>query len=91
MRAKEYAEKYNENPTSKNLAYICHEFILESHEIMKSRNITNDRAAIAVLKEQDLKWKSFASHVQGVNRNGFFLAVCKTMPEVGKIWESKYR
>jgi len=91
MKAKDYLEKikpYIDTPDFDiELAKICKEFIFEAADIIKARNIKKDAGTIAVFREQDLKFQSFARELSkisnmGIKSNGFKIALEILMPEV---------
>jgi len=70
MKAKEYAARYLASPTHETLVQIGIEFDKETSELVKARGVKTDSAFLAVLKEIDLKWQSFASKA-GLNPMGY--------------------
>jgi hypothetical protein len=80
MKAKEYAEKYNDAPTNETLAEICNSFVNEIGELIESRHARSNSACIAILKEQDQKWVAFSNLVPGIRRNGFRLLIEEFFP-----------
>lgn len=68
MNAKEYFEKYHnglfeeyQSGEKKYLSNLLKEMLLEVSDILKKRKIQFDRAAIAVVKEQNDKWNALAN------------------------------
>jgi len=69
MKAKEYAQKYIENPSDKTLLDIVKEMFYEVDTIRKSRNAQSNDAMIAILNEQSDKWRKFVKLVEKVSTN----------------------
>ena len=88
MRAKEYAELFNKNRSIENLIEISGRFVKECIEIAETRKAKSDSALIAILNEQDLKWKAFARLIDGVKPDGFEQLVKLQLPEVHKVWKN---
>lgn len=82
MKAKEYAKKYNDNPTTETLAKIANSFMREIEELILLRHAKSNSACIAILNELDQKWSKFSSLVPDVRRNGFRLLVKELLPEM---------
>ena len=60
MKAKDYAQQYNDNPTIETLMTIAVAFVEECQTIRLARNCQTNEAFFAVFEEQDQKWKAFA-------------------------------
>ena len=93
MKAVEYFEKYSdaiykeimEKHDTTQVQAMIHEMLLEAKEILKERHAMTDRAAVAVLKQQNQKWNAMIPKFQQAYdtpvllRNGFYDIVNKTM------------
>lgn len=71
MKAKEYAKLFNGNPCSETLVKIGIDFDIETSNLVRSRKVKTDKAFLSVLKEMDLKWRSFARLTEGVKPEGY--------------------
>lgn len=90
MKAIEYYETYGDQvfgeavksairgeQTAVALSELMRAFIRETKEIIKSRNVTTDRGAISVIREQNEKWNALVAifekqnKVSPIVRNGF--------------------
>lgn len=73
-KATEYAAIFDANPTIETVREITFDFLMEIKEIAKVRRAVTDAAMLAIFREQDRKWQSFADKAGGGNairRNGF--------------------
>lgn len=94
MKAKEYIEKYKtafesgDNETiTKAGNDLMFEFSKEAENIMKSRGVKRDSAALAVLKEQNTKWNAVAKVFYGIlKHDGFKLFWMDRMPVLEEMW-----
>ena len=98
MKAKEYAKQFNDSPTIETLCGICRDFLIETANIAKQRNIKESFSMIAVLDEQNRKWKSFAKmlvfkdiHGEVVKPDGYKLLIQKRSPELYDFWMERNR
>ncbi|MFA5211681.1 MAG: hypothetical protein WC414_04290 [Patescibacteria group bacterium] len=87
MKAKEYAQKYIDNPTDETLYEIAKEMFFEIDIIRKARNAQSNEAMIAIINEQSDKWRKFANIVKNVSINivkedGFKNFVLISLPEL---------
>lgn len=88
MRAKEYLKMYEDNHCSKEILFnILNMFWAETVEIFKSRRCKTNDACTAVLKEQDDKWRSFASK-SNLSDIGYMRLIEKTNPGLFSAWMS---
>lgn len=86
MKAKEYVQMYKEsNYSEEKLGEIISLFIKETFEIIEKRNCQRDSACIAVFKELDDKWRSFATEVL-LDIDGYKYALKKVAPEAYEYW-----
>jgi len=88
-RAKEYAAQYRNEPTDKTLAKIAVAFLAEVAELAKMRHLKKTcghDALIAILNEQDRKWRTFAESFAHVRPNGFELIFKEKAPETYALW-----
>ena len=67
MKAEEYYNKFSkdiieayEQDNSQPVINLLTEMLEEGQEIMKSRNVRMDKAAVSVIKEQNQKWNKLA-------------------------------
>lgn len=90
MKAKDYAIKYQTNPTIENLTGILIEFFKECFTLADSRRATTEAAQYAILNEQDQKWRAFARLVKGVKENGLEMVIKERHPELYQGWQ-RYR
>lgn len=82
MKAKEYSERFNSNPTATVLAEIWCDFDKETTAIVRARGVKRDSAFKAVLNEMDLKWQAFARLTNGAIRpDGYRIIMRKLHPE----------
>lgn len=79
QKAKAYAARYRADPSHTTMADIAVDFDKETNELIKSRNVTTDKAFKAVLTELDTKWQSFARLVS-INPDGYKLIMYKLHP-----------
>ena len=94
MKAKEYIEKYkaclesgDHEAIRKAGADMMFEFSQEAENIMKSRGIKRDSAALAVLKEQNTKWNAVVKAFPIIlKHDGFKVFWMDRMPEIKKVW-----
>lgn len=88
MKAKEYAEHYQGDPGTDALIAIANAFAVEVKSIAEQRHATSDGALIAILDEQDRKWRAFARIVGAeVREDGFEGYIRITMPTVYARWQ----
>ena len=71
MKAKEYAAKYQADPSIENLRALTLEFIREGDALVKARNIKSDSQLLSILKEQNLKWQAFARLCPEISPTGY--------------------
>lgn len=88
MKAKEYAEKLNADPTMSTLAEIGTAFIREVSNLIEARGCKTDDAIISVFDELDLKWKAFAKRSQHINirSDGFTVLIKTEFPTMFDSW-----
>ena len=55
MKAIDYLEKYGDG-IEEHCQELVEDFLMEAQEIVKKRNIKQERALLAVRDEQNLKW-----------------------------------
>jgi hypothetical protein len=84
MKAKDYAAKYNANPTPEALGEVFMDFLDEIATISKARNTTSDEGVLAIVDEQDRKWRAFA-RLTNLPESGFMALLELETPE---IWEA---
>lgn len=89
-RAKEYAAQYRDEPTDEVLAKIAVSFLVEIAELAEMRHLgkrPGHRAMVAILDEQDRKWRAFAENFPDIVRpNGFELLCKDKIPEAYVLW-----
>lgn len=91
-KAKEYAAEYRANPTDKVLAKIAVQFLREIPELIKARRVSTPAGHIAILEEQDRKWKAFARHFENIIRpDGFEMLFKDKFPEAHALWRGPLR
>jgi hypothetical protein len=84
MRAREYANRYiAEGRTSEALYKVWRDIFIEFQDLVKARHASTDAAAIAIVKELNQKWKTFA-RLAGpeVKPDGFMELIRKKFPEL---------
>lgn len=93
MKAKEYAEKYLADPTTKTVGEIGNAFLREMSDLSKQRKVSTNRGAIAILNELEQKWKAFVRLTddketdEGFLDEGFAQLVKIAKPEVYEAWK----
>jgi hypothetical protein len=80
MKAAEMAAAYKANPTTKTIADLATEAVMATKTMAEARRIASDSALIAILKEQDDKWRAFARKCPDVNPNGFKIILHQLIP-----------
>lgn len=86
IKAKVVAAYFKKSPTVERLREIAVAFHMEAAALMTSRNVKTERAMLAVLKEQDLKWKAFARICPHVSSTGFQKVTHELVPETQVLW-----
>jgi hypothetical protein len=81
MKAKDYADKYNANPAPEALGQIFMDFLGEIGTIARARNTTSDEGVLAIVDEQDRKWRAFA-RMTDLPESGFMALLELDMPEI---------
>jgi len=84
-KATEYAAIFDADPTIETVREITFDFFMETKEIAEARRVATDAAMLAIFREQDRKWQSFASKAGGGNairRNGFRVLTLSEFPSV---------
>lgn len=72
MKAKDYADQFNKNPSLEAIQSVGTAFLNEVKTTLIQRNAKTDSACLAVFKELDLKWQAFARMTNGIiKENGF--------------------
>ena len=72
MKAKYYSDRFNDEPTDKNLVAIGVEFDQETAVMIKQRGIKSNDSFLSLLREMDDKWQAFARRTNGkVNPLGY--------------------
>ena len=89
MKAKDYAKQFNESPSVETLSNIAHAFIIECQTIGEVRHVQSESAMLAILNEQDLKWKAFARMIDGVRPDGFEKMIRELMPDIWYTWKAR--
>jgi len=82
MKAKEYAQKFNDDRTLTTFTEICNDFMRECGELINARSAKTDSAALAIFREQDDKWRAFCGLVPGIRREGFRLLTKEKFPVI---------
>ena len=80
MKAKEYHARYKANPTEDELINIAADMITETKQLAEQRRIKEDRALVAIIREQEDKWKAFVRLNPGINPGFFKLALHRLIP-----------
>ena len=86
LRAKVIAAYFNESPTIERLREIAIAFHQEAAALLKSRNVKTEGAMLAVLREQDLKWRAFARICDDVRPTAFQAVTHELVPETRTLW-----
>lgn len=86
MRAKEYAAKFNANPTSETLQGILDEFIKSTKTLVEQRHCQTDAACLSVLTELEQKWQAF-SRLTGIPGDGYARAIKAILPALYMYWK----
>lgn len=86
LRAKVIAAYFNESPTIERLREIAIAFHQEAAALMKLRNVKTEGSMLAVLREQDLKWKAFARICPDVKPGAFQAVTHELVPETRALW-----
>jgi len=86
MKAKDYAQRYKTNPTDETLIDIVQEMIMETKTLAEQRKITTESAMIAIIRQQDEKWKAFCRLCSGVNPKFFKLALHHLIPVSAQLY-----
>jgi len=91
MKAKEYADRFNSNPSPEALIQIGIDFDKETAALVKARGVKHDSAFKAILNEMDLKWQAFAKRTDGVVKpDGYRIIMRKLHPTTAEFaWPSK--
>ena len=87
MKAKEFAQKFNDDPSIETLVDIGNTFLIECAELGKARNCQSDDSMIAIFEEQNRKWKAFARLVDGVKEDGFEQLLKLNAPPAYAAWK----
>ena len=85
MKAKEYANKYKENPSDEVLGKIAIDMLVEIKTISELRHAKSGEALISILNEMINKWRAFALLVKDigehhVREDGLKLFIIKDFP-----------
>jgi len=86
-KAKDYIVEFNANPTGEVLVSIANSFIAEIEEIAEMRHAKSNEAMIAIIIEQDRKWKAFARGIDDIKSDGFENLVKKFFPPIWDAWK----
>ena len=86
LRAKVIAAYFNESPTIERLREVAIAFHQEAAALLKSRNVKTEGAMLAVLREQDLKWRAFARICDEVRPTAFQAVTHELVPETRTLW-----
>jgi hypothetical protein len=89
VRAKDYAKQFNRHPVPDTIMEIANCFLRECRELIEVRRAKTDSAAIAILREQDLKWQAFARLSPGVRPDGFSQLIKHEMPLAYAAWKGE--
>jgi len=91
MKAKDYAARYNSDPTDKVLVDIAVDFHKETADLLVARGVESIEGFMAVLREVDDKWQAFAGRCGGkVNIHGFRVTMHTIYPEAAMVaWPKK--
>ena len=86
MKAKEYFEYYEKriadgSDSNQVLVGIVRQFIDEVISIANERHVERNDGFIAIIKEQDQKWRAFARLVPDVKPSGFIDCVAFIAPD----------
>ena len=82
-KATEYAAIFDADPTIETALKIAFDFVMETIELADMRKVNTDDGMIAIFREQDRKWQSFAGKAGGgnaVRRNGFRVLTTIELP-----------
>jgi hypothetical protein len=97
MKAQDYFEKYKESVYNEALegkadavTEMFHAFMREINDLIKTRHIKTDKAAISVIKEVNQKWNKLANLFEAeygqcvLIRNAIWGIYADRIPEINK-------
>jgi len=87
MKAKDYAQRFKDDPTDETLMEIAHDSFREVKEIGEMRHVQYDIGFLSILDEQDRKWRAFARMCPEINPLGFRTLVFKQFPFLVARWK----
>ena len=91
-KAKDYAAEYLAEPTDKVLGEIAVQFLEEIPELIKARKVSTSSGHLAILEEQDRKWRAFARRLEGIIKpDGFEMLFKAKCPEAYVLWRGPLR
>lgn len=82
-KATEYAAIFDADPTIETARKIAFNFLMEIKELADARKVKTDAGIVAIFREQDRKWQSFAGKAGGgnaVRRDGFRVLTMSEFP-----------
>lgn len=85
-KAKAYAAEFEADPSTETLRGIAKAFLKEIGELRDARRAETNAAMLAILDEQDRKWRAFARRAEDVKPNGFAELVKLAEPELHATW-----
>jgi hypothetical protein len=85
MRAKEMAAKFKAEPTVDTLKNLIEVMVFEAKTMIDSRGVKTDSGLLAILKEQNQKYRAFINrvgppHAATINPDGFKLSMHALIP-----------
>jgi hypothetical protein len=87
MKAKDLAARFKASPTNETLVTLALEVHKEAGVLFKLRKTESNDAYLAVIREQDDKWRAFSRLCPAVNPDGFRLTLHKLAPLlVPRLW-----
>jgi len=93
MRAKDYADRFLNNPTNKELASIANDFIYELEKLLKTRKPKLVGGFVSIPTELDKKWRAFAKIVNekegkiDIRPDGFEAIIYIKLPVIYRDWK----
>lgn len=88
MKAKDYAKLYQQNQSIETLSEIMTGFLREVAELIQVRNVKTNGGAVAILDEQENKWKAFCRYCPDVRPELFGEFIRHDNPEAYRVWKA---
>jgi len=80
MKAKELAARYKENPTQETVAHMAYDMVMEIKALHDARHSRSDASMMAVLREQNDKWKAVCRLCPGISVDAFRIVFHSMIP-----------